>query len=132
MDKIKRQSILQLLRFLIVGFTAVIIQYAVYLLALNWFNHNVSFLIGYSVSFLFNYIFTIIFTFKTKINKKRTAGFTFSHIINFCLQNGLLNLFIYSGINKQWAMIPVLLICVPSNFLVIRYFMKEITTGSQQ
>lgn len=53
MDKIKRQSILQLLRFLIVGSTAVIIQYAVYLLALNWFNHNVSFLIGYSVSFLF-------------------------------------------------------------------------------
>ena len=80
---------------------------------------------GYIVSFIFNFIASTRYTFKVKANAKRGAGFTLSHVVNYSMQTICLNLFVGLGLAKQWAMIPTLCICIPVNFLLVRFFLKK-------
>lgn len=116
---------LEFLRFGIVGFVALIILYVVYCLLLLWLEHNLAYTMGYVISFISNYILTVKFTFRTKASKKNGAGFALSHLINYLLQIGCLNFFIWLGMDKQVAPIPVFAICVPTNFILVRFFMKK-------
>lgn len=141
-DKERRGEIL---RFAIVGVLAVAIQYGVYLLLVwlfadqamtpsqsyyrggfggeyfpllaNWF--------AYVVSFLFNYAASTRYTFRVHSTARRGAGFTLAHLVNFLLQTVLLALFLRLGLSKPVAMLPVFAICVPVNFLLVRYFLKK-------
>lgn len=115
----------EFLRFGIVGFVALIILYVVYCLLLLWLEHNLAYTMGYVISFISNYILTVKFTFRTKASKKNGAGFALSHLINYLLQIGCLNFFIWLGMDKQVAPIPVFAICVPTNFILVRFFMKK-------
>lgn len=115
----------EFIRFGIVGCIAVCVQYLAYFLLLNICSHNVSYTFGYIISFVVNYILTTSFTFKTKKSKKNGLGFALSHMINYCMQVGFLNMFIFIGCSKQIAPIPVFVICVPTNFIFVRYFMKR-------
>ena len=81
--------------------------------------------IAYLVSLIFNFISSTRFTFKVKANAKRGAGFTLSHIVNYSMQTLCLNVFVGLGLAKQWAMIPMLCICIPVNFLLVRFFLKK-------
>lgn len=115
----------EFIRFGIVGCIAVVVQYAVYYLWLKFVSHNVSYTIGYIFSLIVNYILTTSFTFRIKKTRKNGAGFALSHLVNYCMQVGFLNLFIYLGCSKQIAPIPVFAICIPTNFLMVRFFMKK-------
>ena len=117
----------EIFRFGIVGCIAVLIQYGCYWLLLSWLNHSVSMTIAYLISFTFNFFASTYFTFKVKATKKRGAGFALSHLINYCLQIVTLNIFIAIGVSKTLAPIPMFAICVPVNFLLVRFFLK----GSQ-
>ena len=79
----------------------------------------------YLLSFIFNYIASTKFTFKVKSTAKKGAGFTFAHIINYGLQTVFLTLFLWLGLPKNIAMIPVFGICVPINFILVRLFLKR-------
>lgn len=114
----------EIVRFAIVGILATAIQYGVYLLLLRWLHHDISLTIGYIVSFIFNFFASTYFTFKVKANAKRGVGFAFSHLVNWLLQIAALNLFIWMGVDKEWAPIPMFCVCVPINFLLVRYFLK--------
>lgn len=81
--------------------------------------------IAYIVSFIFNFIASTRYTFKVKANAKRGAGFTLSHVVNYSMQTLCLNLFVGLGLAKQLAMIPTLCICIPVNFLLVRFFLKK-------
>ncbi len=121
----KRKTIGEIVRFGIVGVTATLLQYGCYLL-LNLFLHpTLSNTVAYLISFLFNYVASTRYTFRVKSNAKRGAGFIFSHLINFSLQTILLILFLHLGIPKMWAMIPVFALCVPINFVLVRFFLKR-------
>ena len=121
---IPRDYIAEFLRFGLVGCMAVVIQYATYCGVLILRPHNIAYTIGYLVSFLANYVMTTLFTFKSKRTVGNGFGFALCHIINFFMQIGLLNLFIYYGFSKVYAPIPVYAICVPTNFLLVRQVMK--------
>ena len=121
----RNPKIFEFIRFGIVGFVALVILYVVYFLLLLWLEHNIAYTIGYVISFISNYILTVKFTFHTKVSKKNGAGFALSHLINYLLQIGCLNLFIWLGMDKQVAPIPVFAICVPTNFILVRFFMKK-------
>lgn len=121
----RNPKILEFLKFGIVGFVALIILYVVYCLLLLWLEHNLAYTMGYVISFISNYILTVKFTFRTKASKKNGAGFALSHLINYLLQIGCLNFFIWLGMDKQVAPIPVFAICVPTNFILVRFFMKK-------
>ena len=121
----RNPKLLEFFRFGIVGSFALILLYAVYYVLLFWLKHNIAYTIGYIISFVSNYVLTIKFTFHTKASKKNGAGFALSHFINYLLQIGCLNLFIWLGMTKSIAPIPVFAICVPTNFILVRFFMKK-------
>lgn len=139
MDKDKREKLGEVVRFGIVGGIATIIQYATYLAMMPVLHHLVPSLQGisdnavatasntvaYIVSFVFNFVASTRYTFRVKANAKRGSGFLLSHIVNFCLQTFFLNMFMGLGLAKQLALIPTLCICIPINFLLVRFFLKR-------
>lgn len=137
-DLAKRQKLGEVIRFGIVGGIATILQYAIYLATmpilaslfplLGGNDHTLATTantFAYIVSFIFNFIASTRYTFKVKANAKRGAGFTLSHIVNYSMQTLFLNLFVGLGLMKQIAMIPTLCICIPVNFLLVRFFLKR-------
>lgn len=132
----RRQQLGEVIRFGIVGITATLLQYLIYRLLLRLAIHwdveagthtlsTVAMTIGYVVSFIYNFIASTRFTFRVKANARRGAGFLFSHVVNYSLQMLTLNLFLLLGISKQWAPIPMFCVCVPVNFLLVRFFLKR-------
>lgn len=137
-DLAKRQKLGEVVRFAIVGGIATVLQYVIYLAAMPLLANLIPALgnsdhtlatvantLAYILSFIFNFIASTRYTFKVKANAKRGAGFTFSHIVNYSMQTLLLNLFVGLGLAKQMAMIPTLCICIPVNFLLVRFFLKK-------
>ena len=120
------QKYLEVIRFIITGVVSTLTTYLVYWVLLPILNHSIAFLVGYLVAVIVNYIMTTSFTFKVKATKKNGLGFIVSNIINFVLSEAFLNLFIYLGVSKQWAPIPMYAICIPINFLIVRYVMKKL------
>lgn len=136
MDEAKRQKLGEVVRFGIVGGLATVLQYVIYLAMMPVLAHFIpkmgdhtlattSNTIAYVVSFIFNFIASTRYTFKVKANAKHGAGFTLSHVVNYSMQTLCLNLFVGLGMLKQWAMIPTLCICIPINFLLVRFFLKK-------
>ena len=136
MDEAKREKLGEVVRFGIVGGLATVLQYVIYLAMMPLLAHFLPQLgdhplataantIAYIVSFIFNFIASTRYTFKVKANAKRGAGFTLSHVVNYSMQTLCLNLFVGMGMMKQWAMIPTLCICIPVNFLLVRFFLKK-------
>lgn len=121
----KHEKLGEVVRFGVVGVAAVLIQYGVYLLLVLFMNHNISMTLGYIISFIFNFIASTHYTFRVKANAKRGAGFALSHVINYFMQIAMLNVFIWLGISKQIAPMPMFGICVPVNFLLVRFFLKR-------
>lgn len=119
--KISREEIGRIVRFGIVGTVSTLIHYGVYLLLLRWLNPSISYTGGYIVGFCFNYVLTTYFTFRTKSSIKNAAGFSASHIINYFLELGVLNLFLWFGMGKQLTGIVTLVAVVPINFLILRF-----------
>ena len=115
----------EIVRFIIVGSSAAAIQYSTYLLLICWLQPLIANTIAYLISFIFNYIASTRYTFRVKSTTKRGAGFVFSHIINYLLQSGFLKLFLWLGFSKQIALIPMFAICVPINFLLVRFFLHK-------
>ena len=125
LDDSQREKLGEVLRFGVVGVLATLIQYAVYWVLIHWLNPSLSMTIGYIISFAFNFLASTRYTFRVKANARRGAGFAPSHGVNWLLQMLTLNLFLWLGVSKQWAPIPMFCICVPVNFLLVRFFLKR-------
>uniref|UniRef100_A0AB33JJJ9 GtrA family protein n=1 Tax=Prevotella sp. GTC17262 TaxID=3236797 RepID=A0AB33JJJ9_9BACT len=115
----------EIIRFGIVGGVATLLQYGIYLLLIKQMGHNPAMTAGYVLSFVFNYLASTYFTFRVKASAKRGAGFALSHVVNYLLQMATLNFFLWVGIPKTLAPIPMFCVCVPVNFLLVRYFLKR-------
>ncbi|MGI6222672.1 MAG: GtrA family protein [Prevotella sp.] len=132
-----RESIGEIVRFGIVGTLATLLQYGIYLLLVWLLPHDlsqaqsqlwssVSMTIGYVLSFIFNFFASTRFTFRVKASARKGAGFLFSHVVNYLLQMLTLNLFLYLGMSRAWAPVPMFCICVPVNFILVRFFLKRL------
>lgn len=124
-DVLDKKKLGEIVRFIIVGGLATAIQYGIYLLMLLWLQPLLSNTIGYFVSFTFNYIASTRYTFRVKSTTKRGLGFVFSHIVNYLLQTLTLHAFLLLGLDKKIAMIPMFAICVPINFVLVRFFLHR-------
>lgn len=76
---------------------------------------------GYAVGFVCNYFLTTFFTFRSKPSSRNAVGFGFSHLLNYLLEVGLLNLFLWIGFGEFLAPILVLIVVVPINFLILHF-----------
>ena len=125
MDIFNKKLIGQAIRFCIVGVMAVAIHYAIYLLLKQWMLKVVAFAIGYFISFIANFFMTAKFTFKKDATTKKGVGFLGAHIVNFILQTSLLQMFLWLGVNENFAPIPVYCIAVPVNFMLVRFVFRK-------
>lgn len=117
---------IEFIRFGIVGVIATAVHYGIYYVLLNVINPNVAFTIGYLLSFFMNFWLSAKFTFKAEATVKRGAGFALSHLVNYGLQMLVLNVSLKFGVPEPLAPVPVYLICIPVNFLLVRFVFKKI------
>lgn len=132
MKLFSKDTFWELFRFGVVGVIAVAINYAIYLVLLPFMDKSIAYAIGYIISFCFNYLLSAHFTFRKETNKKNGIGFAGAHLFNFFLQIGLLNVFIWLGVAKEWAPLPMYCIAVPSNFLIVRYVFDRFSARNSQ
>ena len=121
----QRQKLGEVVRFGIVGVLATLLQYAIYTVLLLWCSPSLSMTVGYILSFIFTFIASTRFTFKVETNARHGAGFALSHVVNYLLQMATLNFFLWIGVSKTLAPIPMFCICVPVNFVLVRFFLKK-------
>ena len=111
----------QFFRFGIVGTICSGIHYGVYCIFLLFCNTTLAYTAGYAVGLVCNYGLTTFFTFQSKPSSMNAAGFVFSHVINYLLEIGLLNLFLWLGFSKWISPIMVMVIVVPINFMMLHF-----------
>ena len=117
----KKDTVKEALWFCIVGAVATAIHYGVYFLLQFSLDVNAAYTAGYVVSFIYNYILSARFTFRKKTSVKNGIGFGGAHLVNYFLQVSLLNIFLWLGISRPLAPVPVYCIAIPVNFLMVRF-----------
>lgn len=125
MRKFNDPRVGQFVRFCINGVLAVAIQYAVYLLLIQWINEFVANTIGYFVSFCCNFIITSYWTFKSRPSLKKLGGFGTSHLINYFLQQCFLAFYLWLSVPKEYAALFAMASVVPINFAILRFVYKK-------
>lgn len=125
--KISRQTIYEALRFGIVGVVATALHYVIYWILQHWINVNVAYTIGYFLSFIANYFLSAQFTFREKTTTRNGIGFAGAHLFNYLFQMVLLNIFLWLGVSKALAPLPVYCIAVPVNFILVRTVFKKLS-----
>lgn len=123
--KVAKNSLLEVIRFGLVGVFATLLHYGLYWLLSHWINYNIAYTIGYGLSFVCNFFLTSYFTFKSKATIKRGIGFSGAHLFNYLFQMLLLNIFIHIGVSQTMSPIPVYAIAIPVNFLMVRFVFKH-------
>ncbi len=124
-----REKLMQFARFCIAGTLAAGVHYAVYyamqLLLPGGFWLTVDYTVGYIVSLVCNFFLTTYFTFRSRPSAGKAAGFGFSHAVNYTLHIALFNLFMAIGIHRLVAPVLVLMVAVPTNFLILRFVYRK-------
>ena len=128
-ERIRKDKIMEFLRYVIVGTLATGIHYGVYALLLmlgsSFIWSNVAYSVGYILSFVANFYLTSYFTFRTKPSWGKLGGMVGAHIINYGMHILLLNFFILVGVPEKFAPIPVFCIVIPVNFILVRFVFKN-------
>lgn len=115
-----KEKLFQFIRFATVGGICTALHYAIYYVLLKFISPTPAYTAGYILSFICNYFLTTFFTFKSKTSAGNALGFAGCHTVNYLISIGLLNLFIFLGIDKLIAPILVLVIAIPVNFILLR------------
>jgi putative flippase GtrA len=120
-----KNKISEFIRFAIVGVIATAIHYGFYYVLQKRMEVNFAYTLAYLVSFVFNFYMTSYFTFRTKPSYGKLFGLGGAHIVNYLMHIALLNLFLYFGMSKTWAPLPVFAIVIPINFILVRFVFKS-------
>lgn len=123
MKQLKRLP--EFIRFVMVGVFATALHYGIYFLLQKIINVNIAYTLGYALSFIANFYLTAYFTFGKKPSWSKAFGFGGAHLFNYLLHIGLLNTFLWLGLSKAIAPIPVFAIAIPVNFLLVRFVFKR-------
>lgn len=115
----------EFVRFVMVGVFATALHYGLYFVLQRVINVNIAYTLGYALSFIANFYLTANFTFARKPSWRKAFGFGGAHLLNYLLHMGLLNTFLWMGLPKPLAPIPVFAIAIPVNFLLVRFVFKR-------
>lgn len=115
----------EILRFCLVGGVAAAIQYGTYLIFLSFcgINAEISTILSYLISFAVNFIMSSLFTFRTPLLRSKILPFSACHVLNLGAQTALVALF-SAAISPKMALLPAMAICVPCNYIMVRYALK--------
>ncbi|MCH5328954.1 MAG: GtrA family protein [Coprobacter sp.] len=124
MMKNKRWDDSEVLRFCITGAAATGVLYGLYFPLCRIMNVNAAYSIAFGVSFVSNFLLSNYYTFRTRPTWKGSVRFAGSHVVNYLMQIGCLNFFIWLGVPKEAAPIPVWAVIMPVNFLMVRFALR--------
>ena len=124
--KLTKEQIGEMIRFSIVGGLITVIHYVVYWLLQLVINVNIAWTAGYIAGFVVNYYLSARYIFREKATAQNGAGFGGAHLVNYFLQIGLLNFFLWLGWSAEWAPVGVYAISIPVNFLLVRFVFKKL------
>lgn len=112
----------EIIRFGMVGLLATCLQYGIYVVFVEAVKVKAvpSTLISYAISFIANFFLSSYFTFHKRPDAAKGIGFTLSHLINMGLQTGMVAIF-QQLVGKTLALLPALGICIPVNYLLVRF-----------
>ena len=116
----------EMLRFVLVGGFCTLLQYGFYVLFVHVAGISVlaSTVISYLLSLVANFFLSSLFTF-------RSGPTVRNGLINLGMQTGLVAVF--KGITgATYALLPALAICVPLNFLLVRYAFRSRLFGNRK
>ena len=126
----KRETLGQIMRFGVVGAISTALHLSIYWLLQHFIHVNIAYSVGYFLSFLANYYLSARFTFHQRTSARNGAGFAGAHIFNYFLQLGLFNAFLWLGVHRLLAPLAVLMIAVPTNFVMVRFVFKHFSKKS--
>lgn len=121
----KTDTLREAIRFALVGGLATLLHYGIYLALQRFIQVDLAYTIGYVISFVANFYLTAYFTFRSAPSWKKLFGMGGAHAVNYLLHISLLNLFLWIGISKPLAPIPVFAVAIPVNFLLVRFVFKR-------
>lgn len=121
----KTDTLREAVRFGLVGSLATLLHYGIYLVLQRFIQVDLAYTIGYLISFIANFYLTAYFTFRSAPSWKKLFGMGGAHAVNYLLHISLLNLFLWIGISKPLAPIPVFAVAIPVNFLLVRFVFKR-------
>lgn len=121
----KTDALKEAFRFAIVGAFATALHYGIYLILQRWIQVDIAYTMGYLTSFIANFYLTAYFTFRSAPSWKKLMGMGGAHVVNYLLHMALLNFFLWLGLSKPLAPIPVFTIAIPINFLLVRFVFKR-------
>ena len=116
----------EILRFGVVGIIATVIHYGIYLLCQMVMPVNVAYTIGWIVSLGCNFYLSSRYTFRRDMSAYRAGGFVGSHVVNYLMHMGLLNLFLWVGVGQVYAPLLVYGIVIPINYLLVRFVFTKL------
>lgn len=118
----QQTTLYRFLRFGMVGVVASGIHYGIYALLITFQSDaNIAYTVGFIISLCCNYALTTYFTFKQKPTKRNVTGFIASHVLNYFVEIGLLNLFLWIGFSEWIAPILDMAVAACINFLVLQF-----------
>lgn len=120
----KKDKVYEFMRFCIVGTIAASIHYGIYYVLQKYIEVNIAYTAGYVLSLICNFFLTSYITFRSTPSAGKAAGFGASHLVNYLLHIFLFNAFLYVGVPRLVAPIFVLMIAVPTNFILLRLVFK--------
>ena len=120
-----KRTLNEAVRFAFVGGLATVLHYGIDLVLQRFLQVDLAYTIGYITSFIANFYLTAYFTFHSSPSWKKLMGMGGAHAINYILHITLLNVFLWIGISKTYAPIPVFAIAIPINFILVRFVFKK-------
>lgn len=121
---LRRGRFYEFFRYGVVGAVTTALHYGIYWVLYRHINVNVAYSVGYITAFVLNFYLTCHFTFRVKPSWKRFAGMCSAHALNYLLQILFLNFFLWLGIAKGLAPVPVYAVAIPVNFFLLRLIFK--------
>ena len=124
-EKGHHQKLVQFMRYSVNGGFSAGIHYGVYVLAMQFIQIDIAYSIGYIVSFFYNYFMTCYWTFRARPTWMRLLCFSGSHVVNYLIHVALFHLLTVWGVHRLVAPVLVLMVAVPTNFLILRYVYRK-------
>ena len=118
----------EFLRFCIVGGICTLIDAGVFYALHNYTGYRIAMIAGFSVSICVNYVLNIYWSFQENPTFKNAIGILAAHLFNiFVVRMALMWLFVdVTRLTDSIAYLPTLAISMMTNFIIIRFVVKNI------
>jgi len=126
-NRYDKSEIKELIRFCIVGGICTGIDAGVFYMTCQWLGYRLAMIGGFAISLSLNYLLNIYWSFNAKPSVRNALYIVAAHCFNiFIVRMSLMWLFIETAnIPDHIAYIPTLIISIITNFIIIRFIIKN-------